>query len=61
MNKPINDCVLVSVDFSKGKDTGVLVVGRKTPRGGVKVINAFQGDEAMDIYNRLITPKNPSL
>lgn len=53
----VNECLLVSVDFTRGPDTGVLIVGRQK-EGKVDVINAFQGQEAIDIYNKLITTKN---
>lgn len=51
------DSILVSVDFSNKNDTGVMVVGRKRMNQSVEVINAFQGDEARELYNRLITKK----
>ena len=51
-----SDTILVSVDFTNGKDTGVLVVGRKRPNQSVEIINAFQGKEAEDLYLKLITP-----
>lgn len=53
-NLKVNECLLVSVDFTQGKDTGVLIVGRQK-KGKVDVINAFQGQEAIDIYKKLIT------
>lgn len=56
-NLKVNECLLVSVDFTKGEDTGVLIVGRQK-NGKVDIINAFQGQEAVDIYKKLITVKN---
>ena len=56
MSKAINDTILVSVDFTQG-DVGVLVVGRKRPNESVEIINALRGDEAWELYERLITPK----
>lgn len=47
--------VIVSWDFSKGKDIGVLLVGRQKPGRHVEIINAFQGQEAVDIYKKLTT------
>lgn len=47
--------VIVSWDFSKGKDIGVLLVGRQKPGRNVEIINAFQGQEAVDIYKKLTT------
>lgn len=56
MEGNVSDTILVSVDFTNGKDTGVLVVGRKRPNQSVEIINAFQGKEAEDLYLKLITP-----
>lgn len=51
------DCILVSVDFTHGKDVGILVVGRKAPGKDVEIINALQGEEAYELYKKLITKK----
>lgn len=48
--------VIVSWDFSNGKDVGVLVVGRQQ-NGKVDIVNAFQGKEAEELYLKLTTPK----
>lgn len=56
-NLKVNECLLVSVDFTKGEDIGILLVGRQK-EGKVDIINAFQGQEAVDIYKKLITVKN---
>lgn len=46
--------VIVSWDFSRGKDVGVLVVGKKLPgRKDAEIINAYQGEEAEMIYRWL--------
>lgn len=56
MKKPrINESLIIGVDFSK-RDDGVLIVGRQK-NGEVTIINAFQGKEAFDIYEKLITVK----
>lgn len=57
VRRVIADSVLVGADFSNGKDVGVLVVGRKRMNQAVEIINTFQGDEAWELYNKLITPK----
>lgn len=49
------DTLLVGIDFSKGEDVGVLVVGRKRPNESIEIINAFQGEEARWMYERLTT------
>lgn len=55
-----NECLLVSVDFTRGVDTGVMIVGRKKRGQEVEVINAFQGEEAYQLYLKLIT-KQPEV
>lgn len=45
------DTLLVSISGD------VLVVGRKRPNDSVEIVNAFQGDEAKDLYSRLITKR----
>lgn len=47
------DTLLISIDFSHGKDVGVLTVGRKRPNQSVEIINGFQGKEAEDLYLKL--------
>lgn len=50
------DSVIVSVDFSNGKDVGVLIVGGQQ-NGKVDIVNAFQGKEAEELYLKLINQK----
>lgn len=52
-----NGALIVSWDFSHNPDDHILLVGRKTPKYDVEVINAFQGKEAHDIYEKLTTQK----
>lgn len=53
-NTKVNECLLVSVEFTQGEDAGVLIVGRQK-NGKVDIVNAFHGHEAIDIYKKLIT------
>lgn len=55
-----SDAIIVSIDSSHGRDSTVLLVGRKRPNQSVEIINAFQGKEAIEIYDRLVT-QNPSV
>lgn len=48
--------VIVGWDFSHGLDNDILLVG-KQENGDVTVINAFQGQEARDIYKKLTVKK----
>lgn len=52
------DTILVSVDLADNDDTGVLIVGRKRMNQSVEIINAFQGEEAKELYKKLITKKD---
>lgn len=52
----LSDTLLVSISFSE-KDTGVLVVGRKRKNQSIDIINAFQGEEALALYKKLVTQK----
>ena len=52
----LSDTLLVSISFSD-KDTGVLIVGRKRKDQSIEIINAFQGDEALELYKKLVTKK----
>lgn len=52
----LSDTLLVSIEFSD-KDTGVLVVGRKRKNQSVEIVNAFQGEEALELYKKLVTKK----
>lgn len=51
------DSLIIGFNSSAGKDCGVLIVGRKKPREAVDIINAFEGEEALELYKKLVTPK----
>ena len=52
--KHLSDVVLCSIDFEG--DHGVLIVGRQNlETGGLDIVNAFQGEEAMELYTKLMT------
>lgn len=53
----ISEAIVVSIDYNESDGTGVLIVGRKRGKGPVEIINAFQGQEALDIYKKLTTVK----
>lgn len=48
-------CLLVSFDFSNGRDHDVVLVGEKQPKKDVTIVNAFRGKEAREIYEKLTT------
>lgn len=51
MNEKTADTLLVS------RSGDVLVVGRKRPNETVDIVNAFQGEEAEELYKKLIEKK----
>ncbi len=50
----ITETILVGFD-SSNEDNSVLIVGRKRPNNSLDIINAFQGEEAEELYKKLIT------
>ena len=52
----LSDTLLVSISFSD-KDKGVLIVGRQRKNQSIEIVNAFQGDEALELYKKLVTQK----
>ena len=51
------DTILVSFNPCDSNGNELLLVGRKEPWKPVDVINGFQGNEAVELYNKLITKK----
>ena len=54
MEKKGIDVLLVSYD-NISNDKPVLIVGRKEARGPVQIVNAFQDEEAEELYKKLTT------
>lgn len=52
----VNKSYIVGVDFTRGENTGVLIVGEQVD-GKVNIVNAFQGEEAYNLFKKLITKK----
>ena len=52
----LNDILLVSIDIREG-ESALMLIGRKRKGEMLEIINTFQGEEAKDIYNKLITKK----
>lgn len=53
----MTDSLIISVSFTGGDDTGVLLVGRKAPGAEVEIVNAFHGKEAEELYKKLTMKK----
>ena len=51
------ETLLVRYDDTHGKDNTVLIIGKKLPRGTLDIVNAFQGEEATELYKKLTTKK----
>lgn len=47
--------LIIGYEINHPTDTAVLIVGVKHPNEAVSVINAFQGDEAIELYKKLTT------
>lgn len=54
----MEDTILVSYVKNTKTDTSVLIVGRKRLNQSVEIINAFDGNTADELYNRLITKES---
>ena len=48
------DVLLVSFD-AHSNDEPIMIVGRKKAGCSIDIVNAFQGEEAVDFYNALTT------
>ena len=51
---------IVSYDASENGDETILLVGKKNPNETIKIINAFQGKEAKDLWEKL-TERNKKI
>lgn len=52
----MTDAIIVSYDNTSG-DISILIVGRKARGKAIEIINAFEGEEATILYNKLISRK----
>lgn len=51
------DTLLISFVESDISNNPILIVGKKNKNETLKVINMFQGDEAVNLYKRLMSKK----
>lgn len=49
--------LIIGYDIDSSTDKAVLIVGRKRMNESTEIINAFQGKEAIELYEKLITKK----
>lgn len=52
---PLNDVLLVGYDFTHGDKYNCIIVGKNNGKT-IDIINAFQGDDAVALYEMLTTP-----
>lgn len=48
---------LESIDILSSEDKALLIVGKKKPNKPIEIINAFEGEDAIRLYRKLITKK----
>ena len=51
------ESVIVSIDINEADETSALLVIGKRGVNGIEIINAFQGKEAILLYNKLTENK----
>lgn len=56
MNKSVEDCLIIGVDFSPNDTDMMMVMRRKGD--GTHIINLLKDEEAKEAYNKLIGVKN---
>ena len=44
-------------DKNEDKDTAIAIVGKRDKKDVTKIVNAFQGEEAIDLYRKLTEKK----
>lgn len=49
--------LIIGFDKSENGDNTVLIVGRKTPGRVCEILNAFEGKEAEELYEKLLGKK----
>lgn len=53
----ITGSLIIGYDIDSSTDNAILIVGRKRMNESTEIINAFQGKEAVELYEKLITKK----
>lgn len=56
MNKSVEDCLIIGVDFSPNDTDMMMVMRRKGDE--THIINLLKDEEAREVYNKLIGVKN---
>ena len=53
----LKDSLLISIDILSSEDKALLIVGKKKPHKPIEIINAFEDEDAIRLYRKLITKK----
>ena len=53
----VSESLIIGIDISENGDNAVLIVGRKQSGNATEILNAFQGEEAIELYTKLITKR----
>ena len=51
------ETLLIGYDYNPPKDNAVLIVGKRRINGSTEIINAFGGNEAKELYEKLVARK----
>ena len=54
----MEDSIIIGIDLSKGNVNNVMTVGRIRNDQSIEIVNVFQGDEARELYEKLIANKS---
>lgn len=54
----LTDSLLISINFAKEKENTIMIVGRKPVGKPVDIVNAFQGEEAIALWELLTERKD---
>jgi len=57
----ISDGLIIGFDRTKNGDNTVLIVGRQLNGQEVKIVNAFGGEEAFELYQKLVSKREENL
>ena len=53
----VSESLVIGIDISENGDNAVLIVGRKQSGTDTEIVNAFQGEEAIELYTKLISKR----
>ena len=51
----MEDCLVIGIDLSNKNSIEMMTAGRVRSDQSIEIINTFQGDEARELYEKLVT------